>query len=321
MKRGMNVMEKGKSGSRNVELMEMAEKQLRWYTEEAPDEEFDDKVVDALVNLVVALKPSKEAETKTDEEELSRFWEYVKQREADTEGTEAAGTTIREFKSKGRQAKKRNIPRISRKTQKILTTAATIVLVVLVAGCSLGVANAYRGNGFFYWLSVDDEGMSMLTMPEVENMDESMTVQAPEIFFSEEEVPKEFQEYLVDNQLFSQIEEYRLKYVSVLTCDNFSLITQAFVDESGENRVSFSVKIYEANGQYIYESFMCKESQIVEGNQGVEEGLVLREDPHGREETEFFFFVGNKKYMVEGNVEKETIVEIAEAYREMVLNP
>ena len=314
-------MEKGKIGSRNVELIEMAEKRLRWYTEEASDEEFDDKVVDAIVGLLAALKPSEEAEKQTDKEELLRFWEYVKQRETDTEGADTARAIIKEFKNKGRKVKKKNIVGINRKTQKFLTTAATIVLVVLIAGCSLGAVNAYRGNGFFYWLSVDDEGMSMITVPSVENVDESMTVQASELFFSLEEVPEEYQEYLVDNQKISHLQDYRLKYVSILKCNSTSLITQAFVDETGEKRVSFGTMIYEETGCYIHESFMSKETQIVEGNQGIEEGLLLRENPHGQEETEFFFFVGNRKYMVDGNIEKETIIEIAEMYRELLSNP
>ena len=164
-------MEKEKmSETRNAEWIASVEERLRWFLEEATDEEFDAEEVDTLVSLLNKLKPLESVEILSDEEALAKFHEYAELRDA--EELTNSNVTEEDVQKNAVFEKQRSHNRLRHfvKNHKLVSAAAAIMLVVLVAGGTMGAVDANKGNGFFYWLQKDDEGMTMWTSPE--SMDE-----------------------------------------------------------------------------------------------------------------------------------------------------
>lgn len=312
-------MEKEKmSEKRNAEWIASVEERLRWFLEEATDEEFDAEEVDALVSLLNKLKPLESVEIQSDEEALAKFHEYAKLRDAE-ESTDS-DVWEREAVRKGaipKKQKRHNRLRHFVKNHKIVSAAAAIILVILVAGGSMGAVNANKGNGFFYWLQKDDEGMTMLTSPE--SMDGEMLVEGTQDYFFAEEVPEEYQTYVVNKEKIPQLKDYELVYITVTPANTCCRILQCFKSES-EGRVYIGAMIYEDDMRLERESHLSESVQAIDNDKGIEEGILLRENVSGVKEGRIFFYSGNIKYFVDGDMDIEILIQIAEAYRNNVLS-
>lgn len=311
-------MEKDRmSETRNAEWIASVEERLRWFLEEATDEEFDAEEVDTLVNLLNRLKPLESVEMQSDEEALAKFHEYARLREAG----ERANFTVTEEEGAqegavSKKQKSHNRLRHFVKNHKLVSAAAAILLVILVAGGSMGAVNANRGNGFFYWLQRDDEGMTMWTAPE--SMDEKKEVEWEETYSSLNEVPEEFQNYVIDENEIIQLQDYELKNVTIVRANTYFRIKQRFSEKTEEKNVYIGTLIYEDSVRLAREIHLSKEVQTIEGEESIEERMLLRENVPGMKEVKIFFYKDNVKYFVEGDMELEILIQIAEAYRDIV---
>lgn len=312
------------SGSNSTEWADAIKERLRWYMEEATDEEFDEDEVSTLVNLLNKMNSLEKVEVQNDEEELARFHEYVKMREAEEaersiQKKQAENEVVYTKADKLVKSKKhhKGISSIV-KAHKFVAIAAAALLIVLVAGGSLGAVNANQGNGFFYWLEKDKEGITMLTSPE--DLDGSKKVDYPEEYASIEEVPEEYQPFLINNDEIDLLQDYEIKCITINEADDYCRIKQWFVNESNQEKVFVGAWIYEEDINLTRESHLSKDVQVIENEAGIEEGVLLRENPIGMDEGKIFFYVTNIKYFVEGNVETETLIQIAEVYRDIMLN-
>lgn len=311
-------MEKDKmSETRNAEWIASVEERLRWFLEEATDEEFDAEEVDTLVNLLNKLKPLESEEIQSDEEALAKFHEYAELRDAEelTNSTMAEEEDAQEGAVSKKQ-KSHNRLRHFVKNHKLVSAAAAILLVILVAGGSMGAVNANKGNGFFYWLQKDDEGMTMLTSPE--SMDEKKEVDYSEEYYSLENVPEEYQQYIVNQDKIEQLQGYELRVVTITRASTYYLVKNCFFSETGDNKVYIGAMIYEEDVRLAREVHISDEIKIVENEAGIKEGILLRENTPDMKEAKLFFYSANKKYFVEGNIELETLIQIAEVYRDLV---
>ena len=292
------------SEARNTEWIASVEERLRWFMEEATDEEFDEEEVDTLVSLLNRLKPLGAVEQKNDNEVLEDFFEYVKVHEAEEKGVTVNGKLSAEKKVR---------------SHKFATIAAAILLLVIVAGGSIGVANANKENGFFYWLQKDDEGMTMLTSPE--DMDGEKDVEYTEQYYAIEEVPEEYLSYIVEQSQVSQLEDYELQVVTINKANTYFRVKQWFANESEEKNVCIGALIYENDIRLARDSHLSEQVQIIETDEKLEDGILVRESKIGLDENKILFYVNNCKYFVEGNIEVDTLIQIAETYRDMILNP
>lgn len=312
-------MEKDKvSETRNTEWIASVEERLRWFLEEATDEEFDAEEVDTLVNLLNKLKPLESVEIQSDEEALAKFHEYAELR--DTE--ELTNSTVTEKKT----VRKGVVPKKQKslnhlcyfvKNHKLVSAAAAIMLVVLVAGGTMGAVDANKGNGFFYWLQRDDEGMTMLTSPE--SMDEEKDIEWENIYNTWDEVPEEFQQYAVNKDDLGELQDYELKVVAVIKANTYYRVKQWLVDNTGEKNIYIGALIYEDSVRLAREIHLSQEVQAIEGEGEIEERMLLRENVPGMKEGRVIFYVNNVKYFVDGDIDIESLVQLAEEYRSIAL--
>ena len=330
------------SETRNTEWIESVEARLRWFMEEATDEEFDEEEVDTLVSLLNRLKPMNAASQQSDEETLASFHEYVKRREAEEReikvssngmpavekeakaeettgnGTDNNGRKSKDYKENRNKGIEHKGFKYLIKNHKLVATAAAILLIIIVAGGSMGVANANKGNGFFYWLQKDDEGMTMLTSPE--GMDEEIGVEESEKYYSMEDVPGKYSLYLIDKERISQLQDYELKFVSITRANTYYRVKQCFINKAEGTKIYIGVLRYDEDIRLTRDSHLSKDVLLSESNAEIEEGILIRVNEVGTEENKIYFYLNNTKYFVEGDTDTEMLIQIAEAYRNIVLN-
>ena len=327
-----------KRASSDEQLIEVLEERLHWYMEEAPAEEVDGEKVDEIVRHLNMLKNVQTVKMKSDEEALAQFHAYVGLREreraaeaavekkaADREKADKAAEITAEATEIGRKVaaidmaviagdaniaetlsgKKKNKGigiLFKTRSRKFAAAAAAVLLVALAAGGSMGATNANQGNGFFYWLQRDDEGVTMITSPE--NMDGKLEVQGPTECYSLNEIPEEYRQYLVYQNEIGELQDYYLKKVSITKSEAYSVIREWFVaDDFSEKNIFLGVFIYPDELSLSREVLLSQDVQNIEEGAEIEAGVLLRENPQGEKEGKIFFFLQNKKYCIEGNVE------------------
>lgn len=329
------------SETRNTEWIESVEARLRWFMEEATDEEFDEEEVDTLVSLLNRLKPMNAASQQSDEETLASFHEYVKRREAEERenkvsstgmpavekeakaeettgnGTDNNGRKSKDYKENRNKGIEHKGFKYIIKNHKLVATAAAILLIIIVAGGSMGVANANKGNGFFYWLQKDDEGMTMLTSPE--GMDGKMVFDESEKYYFKEQIPEQYHKYIIEKEKIDQLKDFNLKVVTINKANTYLRIKQWFTDESEEKNVCIGALVYEENIRLARDSHIKEEIQTIEEDGKIEDGVLVRENKIGSENTKIYFYMSNIKYVVEGDIDAETLIQIAEVYRDSIL--
>lgn len=294
------------NGNDNRQLIEAAKERLRWYTVEASEEEFDVEEVDALVNLLSTLEPVETEEIQSDEEALMRFHAYVEMREAE-DGISVADEHANKKTNNGLA--------VFVRTHKFIATAAAVLIMVMIAGGSLGAVNASKGNGFFYWLKKDKEGMTMITSPE--NLDNNTSVEYAVEYSKVEDVPREYQEYLVDVSGIEQLDGYKQQYITIQSDAKYIGIKRYFTDDTMQKNIYMGVFMYpEKVGLYseVYLGENLEDNIEVEQN----EGVLGKENPDGDMEYTLFFYKDNVRYYVEGNIDKALLEEIAKEYKNIV---
>lgn len=296
------------NGNNNTQLIEAAKERLRWYTMEASEEEYDAEEVEALVILLSTLEPVDSVEMQSEEQMLERFHEYVEMRDAE-EGQDSLKQTVE---------KKKNSKIVAFiKKHKMPAVAATIFLMIIVAGGSMGAVNASKGNGFFYWLNRDEKGMTMITSPE--NMGEGMVVEEEEKYFRMEDVPKKYQKYVIDVDCIELLEEYKLEYIKGIRTESYCGVKQCLKDGTGEIEIYLGAFVFSDKKRLTYEAYLGTEDEYNLKNVQ-EDTILIRENPSGDAEYKIYFYKDNIQYYVEGNVNKNILFELAIEYKDIVLN-
>lgn len=291
-------------GKNNTQLVAAVKERLRWYTMEASEEEFDADEVDALVNLLNTLEPIEANEHQDDEQILERFHAYVELREAkEPESGERAVKSKRAHKGLSALIK----------AHKFVAVAAAVLLVIIVAGGSMGAVNASQGKGFFFWLKRDKEGATMITSPK--SMDDAVFFSADAVYEALEAVPQEYRGYLVTKEEIKELQDYELKNITVHKSESFCRIVECFADRAGEKNVYIEVFIYADKMTMSREAYLGKEVQLPESDDDLQVGTIVRENSNGEEENTIYFFEDNVQYCIEGDVGYEILEQIAEAYK------
>ncbi|MBE5883005.1 MAG: hypothetical protein E7291_01055 [Lachnospiraceae bacterium] len=292
------------NGNDNMKLLEAAKERLRWYTLEASDEEFNEEEVDALVNLIQTLEPMEQEEALTNEQEMERFYAYVEQRSGESavvasEKKPHKGSRLRRFVVKHR----------------FVAAAVLLLLVIMVAGTSLGVVNAGKGNGFFFWLKADEEGRTMISSPE--NMDSGKNVINEVTYESKDEIPEEYRPYTTAAEKAMESEGYELQYIRITGGEDYDEIKHCYEDVAAENRVYVGAVIYSGETVLYRETYFGEEQEIQSEN-CQDAGFLAKENPEGYTEYTYYFYEDNVQCYVEGNADKDTISEIVTRYRDII---
>ena len=156
----------------------------------------------------------------------------------------------------------------------------------------------------------------MWTAPE--SMDEKKEVEWEETYSSLNEVPEEFQNYVIDENEIIQLQDYELKNVTIVRANTYFRIKQRFSEKTEEKNVYIGTLIYEDSVRLAREIHLSKEVQTIEGEESIEERMLLRENVPGMKEVKIFFYKDNVNYFVDGDMELEILIQIAEAYRDIV---
>ena len=114
------------------------------------------------------------------------------------------------------------------------------------------------------------------------------------------------------------MQDYELKNVTIVRANTYFRIKQRFSEKTEEKNVYIGTLIYEDSVRLAREIHLSKEVQTIEGEESIEERMLLRENVPGMKEVKIFFYKDNVKYFVEGDMELEILIQIAEAYRDIV---
>ncbi len=330
-------MDNRKKSESNDKILEATKERLKWYAK-ASEEEFDANEVEALVKLLNTLEPPKVKTEEEKEADLKRFRAYCNMRMAEgglmdeetvkkatakvyrkISDTTAHGKTevLVEADTAKTTAKLKNKKSIAAfmRSHKLITAAAAVFLMVLIVGGSLGAVNAEKNGGFFYWLSKDDEGVTMLTSPE--DMGASMVSETN--YDSIENVPEQYLKYIVEKDELKGLQDYSFQSVRVSQNDSFCTVRQEFKTKQEEEYIVLGVKVYINETSLMREYYSSEQVEPLEKGEELEGKLLIKENSLQNEECEVLFYIGNKQYFVEGSCEAKILNEIAEEYRQFVM--
>lgn len=300
---------KNKEISTNKQLLEDAKAKLRWYTLEASEEQFDQEEVDLLVTLINKLEPQPKADPQEVEKELERFRAYVNlyredeaaRKQVNAENNRKKAGRIWRFHGKG-----------------VLVAAAVFLVLLLVAGSSLGEVNADDNNGFFYWLKKDKKGILAVTSPTQTNMELEKDVDQK--YGSIEEVPEEYRQYVIEADAISLLQEYTLEGYLCKDASTFHKFNEVFVNLNEEKEISLGVLIYPEHERIIRDTF---ENYVYMYTNTVGErawDVFQKEEKSGKLEYMLLFYEDNKKYFVSGNADVELLENVLKEYLNLVLD-
>ncbi len=204
---------------------------------------------------------------------------------------------------------------IRKKVGVALGIAAACAASIVLIGLNDSI-QADPQKGFFYWLSKDDEGVTFITSPE--NMDSGLSVTTDMKYDTLEDVPEQYLKHMVTKDDLTTLKDYDLQSVSIKQGDAFCTVRQSFATHSGTTQITVGVKIYMNEFILARENHLSEESQQLDG-EGWEGNLLVQENTEKDKEYTMIFYTGNRQYFVEGNCDKEELMEIAEEYRQFVM--
>lgn len=326
-------------------LIKEIEERLEWYTTEASEEEFDEEEVMALMNLLDTLDPMDESGKKTPEEALEDFWKYKAQRDEDErrlaefaaengEAIEAdAAETTKEAAAEeatesnvvpveaGADAKTSEKPKEKGKIRRYIhrhravVVAAAVLVLVFIGGFWQEVASAENAGGFFWWMHKDEEGVTMITSPEIPMGDTDEFHNR--MYYNVKDVPENYRNYAEVISKLSLLKSFDMQYIEIGRADDLDVLHELFEKESGEV-IQIWVKIYhqeilrtrEMYPEYTY----CEEFE----DKNVNIDVFSKEETSGRYSYLMYFYYGNEKYIIGGNEDKELIKELIIEYKDQI---
>ncbi|MBQ4536445.1 MAG: hypothetical protein II994_02365 [Lachnospiraceae bacterium] len=290
------------------QLIKELQERLDWYTFEASEEEFDAEEVEALVQLLGVMKGEETPPVEIpDFEELMES--AVKKQEALTQETTipVEEPTVLADDSAQNSVSEKKVSRFS--MGRFSTVAAAILAVVLLAGGTMGVASAQKGQGFFHWLKWDETGEQIVISPN--NDKEDVELRVPQVYEDENKVPEEYTKYLLGVENYDSLKEFELDFLEITEYNNCTEVLYQY-KEVDEKQILISLFYYEQKIMFkdeLYNDYIkIKESHI--GNSDVT--IFSRENEDGYIDYMFYYTGENTQYRISGNYPLEVLQKITE---------
>lgn len=289
------------------QLIKELQERLDWYTFEASEEEFDAEEVEALVQLLGVMKGEETPPVEIpDFEELMES--AVKKQEALTQETTipVEEPTVLADDSAQNSVSEKKVSRFS--MGRFSTVAAAILAVVLLAGGTMGVASAQKGQGFFHWLKWDETGEQIVISPN--NDKEDVELRVPQIYEDESKVPKEYTQYLLGIENYDSLKEFELDFLEITEYNNCTEVLYQY-KEVDEKQILIALFCYddkimvkiESYDDYVY----LKEETV--GDKKI--AFFSKENEDGTKEQMLCFVHENIQYRISGNQPLEVLEEIS----------
>lgn len=261
-------------------MIEAVKEKLRWYTFEASEEEFDVEAVDALVRFLREAEPElgEAPETENDIQMPVQKKRLVKF----SYGKIAAAVVI---------------------------GVLALTLASVIVGNSLGHSLAWEDGGFFKGLQRDKEGQTMITSPEDLGMDLGIV----EFYYELSEVPKEYQQYLVDPINVEGLEMADVELTLVHKTIAFQEIGTELLLEK-EKKIECGVTIFENETRVIRDSYDEFQYQYSIKKEECTIDVHVKENTDKKIEYMVCMYDNNKKFFVSGEMEINDLVFILESY-------
>ncbi len=266
------------------QLIKELQERLDWYTFEATEDEFDEKEVEALVQLLGVMKGEETVPVEIPDFEDILGSMVTKQTALDTEVSEVSGSVADE-KKVHRFAKKR-FPKV----------AAAILALIILAGGTMGVVSAQKGEGFFHWLKRDETGEQIL-ISQQGNDDDGKEVYS---YSAESEIPERYQEFLLGVETFESLQGYEINSIEIRELEKFLEICYSLGNQPGKEVVikrhfydNLTMMKQESYGEYDY----LKEETIGEKNVM----FFTKKNDDGEMDYLFSVYYENSQLLISGN--------------------
>lgn len=294
----------------NQQLIKDVKERLAWYTLEASEEEFDEKEVEALAQLLTVLEGNKEEDDKESKAALERFWKFRDKRMAE-DGVHIGSRAIPDSsKRKKAQGRKRAVRRW------YMPVAAAVVVFLVFVGGSFG-SIAEQNNGFFYWLKRDKTGATFITNPE--NLD-VVTEQNSSKSYEPDEVPEEYKKYVVDREVIESLESlqgFELQEVAIMQSDDRELIDSFLVNQETEEKICIGIAVYPYKVLHVSEGYDAYEYEYIVEPEGMEYELLSKPNPTGGTDYVVIFYAENKQYALSNHDDSQKLIEVARQYYQL----
>lgn len=284
------------------QLTEELKKRLRWYQEEASDEEVDADEIDAILNLLAQLEPEEQNKGKTEEEAYRLFEEKYLPAFQKRMGTDA--------EKDGNNGRKRHV--MGKKAVRYAAIAAAVV-VLLFTALNIGTYAATK-KGFFEFIWQNSSGKSFFVTGETtEDMDSregmGFDMNGIQEYGSWDELPED-----VQNRIMMPM--YIPENVSLKTLwfwgGKYAVTLKAFYTDN-ENDLQIWIEQYEEENTW--------QQGIIEKPGKLEEKIIGERKCFYQKDGEniaIYFFDKSELYTIFGTCSIEEIEEVVKnmQYRE-----
>lgn len=295
--------ENGGNKEKNDRLIEELKRRLKWYQEEAAEEECDAQEIEAIVNLLDRLEKSPGNTYFTAQKAYERFERWYL---PDTERPESE-------KDKNKSETAKRIKGRKGRTKKVLQYIGATAAAVLVLFTALNVGTyATAKKSFFELISQSTTGRSFfITGEKTEDMgslgeDMGLVSSDEKQYFSWEELPVHLLEQICVPAYMP--EEMELLHIAYWT-ENYTEVLQAVYRDKGkpENILELWIERYEDAS--TWQEAVCKEAEFLEQRTiGGRECFFYQYE----EENMLCFWEENKLYTISGACTAEKLVKIVE---------
>lgn len=294
----------------NGELEKELKQKLKWYTQHAAEEEFDEKAVESILYLLEHVDPTEEDTAQEPEAAWERFRVIVENGQEllplDEDKLPENPYAPRKKKSKFKGFILRH---------KVSAAAVLLLLVLAVNGTVRVGADMIRNNGVFFWMKEDETGVQMIVSPE--NLDDGTGVKR-QVYYNKDDLPEWAKEWSQIENTLEMPEDYRWKYFEVNQLENRRQMVGHYLDANEKkNEILVGVWIYldeayssEDFAQYSYvESYEASGKQIKVYDRIEETGEVF---------YMICFYDGSCQYFIQGQDDLDLLKELGEQYCECV---
>lgn len=280
-------------------------KMLDWYTFHASDEEYDEKTVEYILNLLDNLDPIEETQIPRRDAEWERFRQLAARRMPDLAGEADVPESHAPLKRHGKPA---YFGRFAARHRYIV--AAVVILLLLAIGNTAHVV-ATHGSGFFFWLRSDEKGRQMITSPDHLGGASSKTEYA---YADRDKAPEWVREWFSLVDQITVPEGYEGKAFKINEFDNWKSIEAYYESSDIEKEILFGAWRYFGkislntegfhNYSYIY-SYQVKRKQLDVYSKTEDDGKIC---------YIICFFEENCQYYVGGWESLDDLKQLIEQY-------
>lgn len=342
---------KDKDTKGQEQLIKNLKERLRWYAYECKPEEFNEKEVRTIVELLKELDPVEPQEYFNAEKGLERFWSYYEQRREEDEAYESHRKDLEKENRFGRDHAAQDVEaaeafdadlaacgsltetnktgksmRYARadKSKKLFSvfgrhkamtgtvTAAVLVVVVLLGG-TFG-SYAEKDTGFFHWISKEKGDVRFITSPQESNI--GAGVNEVQKYNSLDEAPDIIKDQIWEPSVMPEV--LTLESIEVLSFSDSRKITSRYGDDDSTIYLAIGIKSFE--NKIIYHSQKYNDFNYVY-DIDLDEINVEFFSKESDDEIEYAacFYSDNILYSIQGNLTEDEIKELAINYVEHIL--